>query len=69
MKNLKTILIFSIFGTILFSCSIEKRVHNKGYYVQWNSSKSFLKTKPNTQSIASEVSKESITEKQRKSHI
>jgi hypothetical protein len=47
MKNQKKILILCIASIILSSCSIEKRVHNKGYFVQWNNSKSLLKKDKN----------------------
>lgn len=37
MKKIKSLLCLTIVLLIVSACSIEKRVHNKGYFVKWHS--------------------------------
>lgn len=38
--SLKKLTLLSLFGITLFSCTMEKRLHRKGYHVQWNNNHS-----------------------------
>lgn len=38
--SIKKLTLLSLFGITLFSCTMEKRLHRKGYHVQWNNNHS-----------------------------
>jgi len=58
MKNFKTLLFVSLALLTLGSCSIERRIHNKGFHVEWN--------KKYTSANAKESKQDDVAEENRK---
>ena len=59
LNHAKICLYFTLFLVFLSSCTVEKRIHNKGYFVKWNTSNfqnttKNLHTELNVEDISSE---------------